>query len=123
MADRAVELYATRIFIEGYPRCRQATYKYMLLEGEKEIENFGQTLKVPCFGVEIIREDMDDDHIYAMDSDKIEAMTTYKYKAVQLLKKLYDNFVSPVHLLDVAGDIADEWTSDFDEAFANTAVQ
>jgi hypothetical protein len=123
MTTRAVELYATKIFIEGYPKCRQANYRYMLLEGEKEIENFGQTVTVPCFGVEIVREDMVEDHVYSVESDKIECMTIYRYKAVQLLKKLYDNFVSPIHLVDVAGEMADEWTSDFDEALNNIQAQ
>lgn len=123
MTTRETELYATKIFVEGYPKCRQANYRYILLEGEKELDNFGKKVKVPCFGVEIIREDMKDDHIYSVASDKIECMTIYKYKVVQLIKKLYDNLVSPLHLIDIAGEMADEWTSDFDDALNKTEAQ
>lgn len=120
---KSIELYASRVFVEGYPKSRYANYRYMLLESEREMNCLGQKYMVPCFGIEVIREDMDGDNIYAIDRDKIEIMTTYRYKAVQLLKKLYDNSVSPINLIEIAGPIADEWVSDFDDVISGTAVQ
>ncbi|HBM76317.1 MAG TPA: hypothetical protein DD429_12305 [Clostridiaceae bacterium] len=123
MTAKALELYATQMFIDGYPNGRQANYRYMLLEEEKEIEYFNQKITVPCYGVEIIREDLDQDDIYSIEKNSIEYMTTYKYKVVQLIKKLYDNCVSPLHLIDIAGSLADEWVCDFDEILNDIQAQ
>lgn len=118
-----IELYAIRIFVEGYPKSRHANYKYILLEDEREIEYGNGKCKIPCFGIEVIREDMEEDKIYEVAEDRIEVLTTYRYKAIQLLKKLYENCASPVNLIEIAGPIADEWVDDFNEALSGTAVQ
>lgn len=123
MTTRTLELYATQIFVEGYPKSRQASYKYMLIEQEKEIEYLDRKVSVPCFGIEIVREDFDGDRIYYTERNKIECMTIYRYKVVQLIKKFYENCVSPIHLVDIAGSAADEWVSDFDEALTNMQAQ
>jgi hypothetical protein len=120
---KTIELYASRVYVEGYPKGRHANYKYMLLEGEKEIENLGQIITLPCFGIQIVREDMEGDVVYAVEKDSIECMTTFRYKAIQLLKKLYDNCVSPIHLIDIAGPLADEWVDDFEVVLGDSAVQ
>jgi hypothetical protein len=123
MVTRSIELYAAKTYIEGCERNRQAMYRYILLEGEKEVEYFGRKVVLPCFGVEIVREDMEAGSIYHVEKDGIESITTYRYKAVQLLKRLYDNNASPIHLMDIAGPIADDWVSDFDELLNDTAAQ
>lgn len=120
---KSTELYTSDINIEGLTESRHAIYRYILLENEKEIECSGQIVKIPCFGIEIVREDINDDAVFFVEKDRIESITTYRYKAVQFLKKLHDNCVSPIHLIDVAGSIADEWISDFDEQLNNIAVQ
>lgn len=120
---KSTELYTVRIFVEGYPESRYANYRYMLLEDEKEVESLGQRHLVPCFGIEVIREDIKGDLIYAVEKDRIDVMTTYRYKVVQLLRKLYDNCVSPVNLVEIAGPIADEWVSDFDDILSSIAAQ
>lgn len=123
MATRATELYKTQILIEGYPNCRQANYRYLVLESEKEIIYSDRKVRIPCYGIEIIREDFKDDCIYSKESEKIECMTVYKHKVIKLLKKLYDNCVSPLHLIEIAGPIADEWVSDFDDLLSNIQAQ
>lgn len=123
MVNRSIEQYSIKVNIEGWDSNRQAIYKYMLLECEKKIEFDNQTVKLPCFGVEIIREYIGDDNACKVERDNIECITTYKYKAVQLLKKLYENCVSPIHLVDIAGSMADDWTSDFDEQLSAIAAQ
>lgn len=111
---KETEVFAVKTFLNSYPKNRYANFRYMLLEDEKEMKNADQVTKVKCFGAEIIREDLDGDCIYARESDRIECITPYRYKAVQLLKKLFDGCVSPIHLIDIAGPIVDEWVSDFD---------
>jgi hypothetical protein len=116
MVPKSVVLYETRVDIDGWGKGRQARYKYILLEGQKEIENSGQKHVLPCFGVEIIREDFDKGRVCTVESDRIECLSTYRHKVSQLVKKLYINLVSPIHLIDIAGPLADEWVSDFDRA-------
>jgi len=123
MVNKSTELYSIKVNIEDWDSVKQAVYKYMLLECEKEIEYYNKTVKLPCFGVEIIREYIGEGNAYQIERDSIESITTYKYKAVQLLKKLYENCVSPIHLIDIAGPIADEWTVDFDEQLNAMAAQ
>lgn len=120
---KSLELYASKVFVEGYPKSRHATYRYILLESEKIIECIDEKSPVPCFGIEVVREDIEDGEIYNIEKDRIEVMTTYRYKAVQLLRKLYDNCVSPVNFIEIAGPAADEWVGDFDELLSGTAVQ
>lgn len=109
----SIEMYSTLIDT-GEGDNRRCKYRYMLLEGDKDICNQQETVTLPCFGVEIIREDIVDGNVCSMESDRIPCMTTYRYKAVQLIKKLYVNTVSPLHLIDVAGSLADEWVDDFE---------
>lgn len=123
MSIKSTELYANKAIIEGYSKDRHATYRYMLLEGEKEIEFCDRKVKLPCYGIEIIREDMNGGELYSVERDRIECMTTYKYKVVQLIKKLADNCVSPIHLVEIAGEKADEWTCDFDAELNSIAAQ
>jgi hypothetical protein len=120
---KSVELYVSKIFIEGYPKSRQANYRYILLESERVMECTEEKSPIQCFGIEIVREDIEDGEISNVEMDCIEVMTTYRYKVVQLLRKLYDNCVSPVNLIEIAGPIADEWVSDFDEMLSGAAVQ
>ncbi|MDF2675395.1 MAG: Uncharacterized protein K0R09_3667, partial [Clostridiales bacterium] len=39
-----------------------------------------------------------------------------------LLKMLYENIVSPLHLLDILGEYVDEYIIDFDSALKDTAT-
>ena len=120
---KSMEIFTLGTFIEGHPKSRQANYRYLLLESEKEIEDYGQKMILTCFGIEIVREDIDKGLAYSEERERIECMTTYRYKAVQLLKKLYDNCVSPIELIEIAGPIADEWVNDFNNILQNIAVQ
>jgi len=123
MIVKSTEVYSAKASIEEWQNDRQAIYRYKLLECEKEIEISNQYAILPCYGIEIIREDLVGGCVYSVERDSIECMTTYKYKAAQLLKRLYDNCASPVHLIDIAGPIADEWVSDFDDQLNSIAAQ
>jgi phosphoribosylformimino-5-aminoimidazole carboxamide ribonucleotide (ProFAR) isomerase len=95
----------------------------VLLECQKEIDDGGLNLSIPCYGVEIVREDLRDDRAYHVEKDRIESMTTYKYKVVRLIRELYEKGVSPIHLLDIAGPLADEWVEDFDDEINRIKAQ
>ena len=123
MITKSCELFTAKANTEDDRNNRTVNYRYILLECEKEIEYCGKKCLVSCFGVEIIREDVSHNSEYSTDSDRIENMTTYKYKIMQLIKKLYDNCVSPIHLIDIAGGYSDEWIDDFESQLSSTAVQ
>lgn len=118
----SVEMYSTVIDMNESENNRKCKYRYILLEGEKKLEHAGDAVVLPCFGAEIIREDIVDGSVCYIESDRIPCMTTYRYKAAQLVKKLYVNMVSPVHLIDIAGPLADEWVEDFDRQLNKIAV-
>jgi hypothetical protein len=50
------ELFAKTCFIEGWTDSRQAKYRYVLLECQKEIDDEDLSLNIPCYGVEIVRD-------------------------------------------------------------------
>lgn len=122
MVSRSTVMYEARVDIDGWGKERQAKYKYILLEGDMVYENSGEKVMLPCYGIEIVREDIKGNSVYAFEEDRIECMSVYKYKVVQLIKKLYINLVSPIHLIDIAGPFADEWAGDFDDQQNSVAV-
>lgn len=121
MVSRSTVLYEARVDIDGWRKGRQAKYKYILLESELAFENSDK--KVSCYGIEIVREDMNGNSVIALEKDSIEYVSVYKYKVVKLIKKLYINLVSPIHLIDIAGPFADKWVNDFNDQQGNIAMQ
>lgn len=122
MVSKSTLLYEARVDIDGWGKGRQAKYKYFLLESEIEVMCQDGKTQLPCYGIEVIREDLDKGSVCAIVQDRIERVSSYKYKVAQLIKKLYINLVSPVHLIEIAGPFADEWVRDFDSEVNNIAI-
>ncbi|MGL4848602.1 MAG: DUF6514 family protein [Clostridium sp.] len=80
-------------------------YNYRLIKSEfKESDVYGIEIeRVDCIGEEII------------DSYKecVELISPNEKKVKELLEKLYNNQVSPLHLIDIAGEMIDESVADF----------
>ncbi|GAA0070538.1 DUF6514 family protein [Clostridium sardiniense] len=82
-------------------------YKYKLIKslmGKEEV-----------FGIEIERIDIKGDLIIDSFKDSIDLISPIEEKVNSLLKMLYENQVSPIHLIDIIGPYADEYVSDFDK--------
>ncbi len=82
-------------------------YKYKLIKslmGEEEV-----------FGIEIERIDIKGDLIIDSFKDSIDLISPIEEKVSKLLKMLYENQVSPIHLVDIIGPYADEYVGDFDK--------
>lgn len=82
-------------------------YKYNLIKslmGKEEV-----------FGIEIERVDIKGDLIIDSFKDSIDLISPIEEKVNSLLKMLYENQVSPIHLIDIIGPYADEYVSDFDK--------
>ncbi|WP_297637810.1 DUF6514 family protein [uncultured Clostridium sp.] len=65
------------------------------------------------YGIEIERIDCIKDEIIDSFKDSVELISPNKEKVERLLVMLYENGVSPLHLIDIAGEFIDECVNDF----------
>ncbi|MGL4874696.1 MAG: DUF6514 family protein [Clostridium sp.] len=80
-------------------------YNYRLIKSDfKEID---------VYGIEIERIDYVAEEIIDSYKESVELISPNEKKVKELLKKLYENQVSPLHLIDIAGEMIDESVSDF----------
>lgn len=90
-------------------------YLYRLLKNNINITYGKDTIEVQSYGIEIERQDVIDGKLVNIERDSINSISPERYKVHNLLKLLYDNAVSPIHLIDVLGDYIDEYIIDFDK--------
>lgn len=65
---------------------------------------------VPVYGIEIERKDYIGMRNVNIERDKVDMISYNKNKAEQILIKLYKNKLSPIHLVDIIGSYADEFS-------------
>lgn len=68
---------------------------------------------VNAYGVEIERRDFDNDVLINIERNSIHKISCYLEKVKEVLSILYKNEVSPIHLVDIIGEKADEYVDDF----------
>jgi hypothetical protein len=90
-------------------------YLYRLLKNKVHITYGKDTIEVQSYGIEIERQDVIDGKLINLERDSVKSISPERYKVHNLLKLLYDNIVSPIHLIDVLGDYIDEYIIDFDK--------
>lgn len=69
--------------------------------------------KDEVYGIEIERTDYKGDLEIDSYKDSVELISPVESKVKGLLKMLYENQVSPVHLIDIIGEYVDEYVNDF----------
>ena len=69
--------------------------------------------KDEVFGIEIERTDYKGDLEIDSYKDSVELISPVESKVKCLLKMLYENQVSPIHLVDIIGEYVDEYVNDF----------
>lgn len=69
--------------------------------------------KDEVFGIEIERTDYKGDLEIDSYKDSVELISPVESKVKGLLKMLYENQVSPIHLIDIIGEYVDEYVNDF----------
>lgn len=69
--------------------------------------------KDEVFGIEIERTDYKGELEIDSYSDSVELISPVESKVKGLLRMLYENQVSPIHLIDIIGEYVDEYVSDF----------
>lgn len=67
-----------------------------------------------AYGIEIERKDYVGLKNVNLEREKIDMISVHRHKVKQLLMKLYNNQVSPIHLIDIVGRYADEHVYEFD---------
>lgn len=85
-------------------------YKYKLIKnlmGQDEV-----------FGIEVERVEIKGDLIISSFKDSVELISPVKEKVIKLLNMLYENQVSPIHLVDIIGPYVDEYVSDFNKIYS-----
>ena len=61
-----------------------------------------------AYGIEVERQDLKDGQAINIERDNIKLISNNKYKVNELLKLLYKNQVSPIHLVEILGEYVDE---------------
>ncbi|MBU3160795.1 hypothetical protein KPL37_13700 [Clostridium frigoris] len=96
-------------------------YIYRLIKSEVSVLMYGELTTVNAYGIEIESQNIVDGTIVHIQRDCVENISPQRYKVKNLLKMVYDNTVSPIHMIDILGEYIDEYTSDFDECLNNIA--
>ncbi|MCJ7688068.1 MAG: DUF6514 family protein [Clostridiaceae bacterium] len=94
-------------------------YFYRLIKSNMSVSMYGELTQVQAYGIEIERQDILDDTVVFIERDRVENISPQRHKVKNLLKMLYDNSVSPIHMIDILGDYIDEYIVDFDEMLKN----
>lgn len=91
-------------------------YNYRMLKKEISLSYEGQTSRIQSYGIEIERQDIVNGVIVGIERDSINNISPQRYKVHNLIKMLYENLVSPIHLVDILGEYVDEYSADYEEA-------
>ncbi len=97
-------------------------YFYRLVKSEMSVSMYGEPTEVQAYGIEIERQDIIEDTVVFIERDCVENISPQRHKVKNLMKMLYDNTVSPIHIIDVLGDYIDSYISDFDEMLKEIAT-
>ncbi|QGU96231.1 hypothetical protein GOM49_15010 [Clostridium bovifaecis] len=81
--------------------------KVTFLDGDKQ--------EIQSYGIEIERQDIIDGKLVRIERDNVKCISPHRHKVHDLARMLYDNLVSPIHLIDILGEYIDEYITDFDE--------
>lgn len=87
--------------IEG----KECTYIYRLVKEEYRNQ--------VAYGIEVERQDVCEDQLVSLERDSVLKISNQKNKVEELLRTLYVNKVSPIHLVDIVGEYADKYSADF----------
>jgi hypothetical protein len=94
-------------------------YFYRLVKSQVSVSMDFDPAGVQAYGIEIERQDIIDDTVVFIERDCVENISPQRHKVKNLLKMLYENTVSPIHMIDILGEYIDEYISDFDEMLKN----
>ena len=77
---------------------------------------------VMAYGIEIERKDYVGLKNINLERKKVDLISPHRYKVKQILMDLYNNQVSPLHLIDIIGVYVDEYAYEFDYEIQQQAI-
>lgn len=81
--------------------------KYIYRMTEKNIRNR------QAFGIEIERQDFNDGQVVNLEMDYVSLVASEEKRANDILLLLFNNLVSPIHLVDIVGEYSDLCAAEF----------
>ena len=81
--------------------------KYIYRMTEKNVRNR------QAFGIEIERQDFNDGQVVSLERDYVSLVASEEKKANDILLLLFNNLVSPIHLVDIVGEYSDLCAAEF----------
>lgn len=94
-------------------------YFYRLLKSELLVNSgVEKMVLIQSYGIEIERHDVVNDSLVNIERDVVYNISPNRYKVHNILKFLFENQVSPIHLVDIAGMETDENVFDYNDNLA-----
>lgn len=90
-------------------------YTYKLIQRDLHLDNKGEDCCIKAYGIEIESKKINNDKVVQAYKEEIKYITPYKYKGSQFLHLLQKHQVSPIHLIDIAEEVVEEYYKDFDK--------
>ena len=81
--------------------------KYIYRMTEKNVRNR------QAFGIEIERQDFNNGEVINLERDYVGWVASEEKKANDILLLLFNNLVSPIHLVDIVGEYSDLCATEF----------
>lgn len=97
-------------------------YHYRMLKSNISLDYSNQSVEVQAYGIEVERQDIKDGKVINIERNYVRGISPQRHKVHKLLKLLYDNGVSPIHLIDILGEYIDEYIVDFDKELMDIAM-
>ncbi|BDR65435.1 hypothetical protein K144313037_22820 [Clostridium tetani] len=106
--------------------CREGelehNYSYRMTKGKISLSGYENPIELQSYGIEIERQDIVKGDIINIERDFVKDISCQRYKVHKLLRLLYDNSVSPIHLIDIIGEYIDKYIEDFDNQLKEIAI-
>lgn len=96
-------------------------YYYRVIKGKICVER-NLNSSIQSYGIEIERQDFEDDTLVNVERNKIDNISPHKQKVESLMKILHSGSVSPIHLVDILSETVDNYICDFDEEYKDSSV-
>ncbi|WP_203527839.1 DUF6514 family protein [Clostridium thermarum] len=89
-------------------------YSYRLTRGHISMNLKSENVLVQTYGIEVERQDFISGIMVNIERDRAENISPQRYKVHNLLRMIYEQGVSPIHLIEVLGEYIDDYIIDFD---------
>lgn len=84
---------------------KEIRYIYRIIENKLK--------SVQAFGIEIERQDLNNGQVINLERDSVSIVSSEEKKANEILMLLFNNIVSPIHLVDIVGEYSDLCINEF----------